>query len=199
MSARRRSIRGDRFPMTKPERLVALAALTVAAAFAAGAAVSPGTDAMWGKRTAALLAAFGASALLGLVLSLLGPLRPARAPVTGFRPLQGTGALAPAQYRPPLPGRHGKVLARPPERQFVELRRPGFSRPLIVHKIYPQAPVATRLDQAHLYWAVRLLSDKRKRALSAHKRAVPRRVSARTAKSFPPRKSGAKATPQRPL
>jgi hypothetical protein len=187
--------------MTKPERLVAAAALAVAAAFASGAAASAMADAMQGKRIAALLAVLGASALFGLTLSLLKPLRRRRVTATGFRPMHGAAgkALSPAKYRPPLPGRHGKVTARPPERQFAELPRPGFSRPMIVHKIYPQAPVATRLDQAHLYWAMRLLSDKRARALSPPKRANLGRKAVQPVKTFPPRRSGTKARPKRPL
>jgi hypothetical protein len=133
-------------------------------------------------RLLALIATVGGSLVLGLVVELVFPLRHKQGPVAGFRPTgPRAGGLAPvpAKFRPPLPGRYGKVTARPPERHFAELPCPGYSKPMIVHRIYPQAPVVTRLDQAHLYWAMRLLSEKRGRELK------PRPLAAHRAKKSP--------------
>jgi hypothetical protein len=174
--------------MTKPERLVG-ALLALAAVLALGASIK-GSElggAAFSFLAAperipqlfALLALSGGSLVLGLALTLVMPLGRTHRPVAGFRPadpMAGGLAPAPAKFRPPLPGRYGKVTSRPPERHFAELPRPGFSKPMIVHKIYPQAPVVTRLDQAHLYWAMRLLSEKRGRDLKPRPSApVPRK------------------------
>lgn len=201
--------------MTRPERLVG-ALLALAAVLALGAYVKASglggvisallADPAVAGKLLALIAVVGGCLLLGLTVELGLPLRSQGGPITGFRPsgpMAGGLAPAPAKFRPPLPGRYGKVTAWPPERQFAELPRPGFSKPMIVHKIYPQAPVVTRLDQAHLYWAMRLLSEKRGRDLKPQRLAtVPRKKS--PAGKPPPTRPGsttrAKAKPRpRPM
>jgi hypothetical protein len=180
--------------MTKPERLVG-AVLALTAIFASGAYVKAsgligaGSVSLWVHERAGMFLALGAllggCLVLWLSLELVQPLRRRFHAIIGFRPAgPAAGGLAPARatFRPPLPGRYGKVTAQPPERHFAELPRPGYSKPMIVHKIYPQAPVVTRLDQAHLFWAMRLLSDKRGRELK------PRPLAVRAGKKSPVRK-----------
>jgi hypothetical protein len=197
--------------MTKPERLGAavLALTAVFALYAYAKAVGLGAtisallaEPAMGGRLFALAAVMGASLLLGLTVSLVLPLWSQPDPIEGFRPAgasQGGLAPAPAKYRPPLPGRYGNATTSAAERQFAELPRPGYSKPMIVHHIYPQAPFVKRLDQAHLYWAMRLLSEKRGRDLRPRGRAAPPRkkpgaARKRTAKNAPSRLTARRPT-----